>query len=120
NEIVVRHYPLGQNGAQLFGYVGEIARQQLDRYNQRYANRFIFEQGDIVGQNGLELTWESDLRGNDGLWFVEVDARGREAASDNPLHLGLRPREAVPGENLVLTIDKTVQEAAFKAMFRDD
>ncbi|MGE0762026.1 MAG: penicillin-binding protein 2 [Bdellovibrionales bacterium] len=120
NEIVVRHYPLAANGAQLFGYVGEIARQQLDRYNQKFANRFLFEQGDIIGLNGLELTWESDLRGDDGLWFVEVDARGREAASDNPLHLGLKPRDAVPGENLVLTIDKDVQEAAYKAMFRDD
>lgn len=120
NEIVVRHYPLGANGAQLFGYVGEIAKQQLEKYNQKFSNRFLFEQGDLIGQNGLELTWESDLRGDDGVWFVEVDAKGREAASDNPLHLGLKPKDAVPGENLVLTIDKDIQEAAFKAMFRDD
>lgn len=120
NEIVVRHYPLGPNGAQLFGYVGEIAREQLDRFNQKYLNRFIFEQGDIIGLSGMELTWESDLRGSDGVSFVEVDARGREAATDTPRYLGLQPRMAEPGTNLVLTIDKDVQEAAYKAMFRDD
>lgn len=66
------------------------------------------------------MTWEGDLRGNDGVWFVEVDARGREAASDAPRFLGLQPRAALSGANLVLTIDKDIQEAAYKAMFRDD
>jgi penicillin-binding protein 2 len=120
NEIVVRHYPLGPNGAQMFGYVGEIAREQLSRFNQKFSNRFAFEQGDIIGLSGIELTWEGDLRGNDGVSFVEVDARGREAATDTPRYLGLQPRMAEPGTNLVLTIDKDIQEAAFKAMFRDD
>ncbi len=120
NEIVVRHYPLGPNGAQMFGYVGEIAKQQIERFNQKFTNRFMFEQGDKIGLSGVELSWEGDLRGADGVWFVEVDARGREAATDTPRFLGLQPRNAEPGTNLVLTIDKDLQEAAYKAMFRDD
>lgn len=120
NESVVRHYPLGANGAQMFGYVSEIAREQIDRYNQKFLNKFNFEQGDIIGQSGLELTFEGNLRGNDGVWYVEVDARGREAASDTPLFLGLQPKNAVPGNNMVLTIDKDIQEAAYKAMHRED
>ncbi|MBX7231336.1 MAG: penicillin-binding protein 2 [Bdellovibrionales bacterium] len=120
NETVIRHYPLGPNGAQMFGYVGEIAREQIERLNQKYANRITFEQGDIIGQSGLELTWEQKIRGTDGIWYLEVDARGREANADTPRFLGLKPRNAVPGSNLVLTIDKDIQEAAYKAMFRDD
>lgn len=120
NETVVRHYPLGPNGAQLFGYVGEIAREQLDKYNAKYLNHFVFEQGDLIGQSGLELTWEGQLRGGDGVRYVEVDARGREAASETPRFLGLQTRQALPGENLVLTIDKDIQEAAYKATFRED
>jgi len=120
NETVVRHYPLGPNGAQLLGYVSEIAKQQLQHYNQKYAGQFPFEQGDIIGQSGVEQTFERDLRGTDGVWYVEVDARGREAVTDTPRFLGLQARSAVPGKNLILTIDKDVQEAAFKAMYRDD
>src|SRR5262249_4439392 len=67
-----------------------------------------------------EQTWESDLRGTDGLLFVEVDARGREAASDTPRQFGLKPKEALGGENLQLTIDRDMQEATYKAMFRND
>lgn len=120
NETILRHYPLEKNGAQLFGYVGEISEREINAYNKKYRSLFHFEQGDIVGKNGLEEVWEKHVRGQDGLSFVEVDARGREATSETPGFLGFKPQEAVPGNNLVLTLDKDVQEAAFKAMNRDD
>lgn len=120
NEIVLRHYPLGPDGAQLFGYVGEITREQIERYNQKFFNQFTFEQGDIIGLSGLELTFEGQLRGQDGVWYVEVDAKGREAVSETPRQFGLQPRPAIPGQNLQLTLDRDIQEAAYKAMFRED
>ncbi len=120
NEVTVRHYPLGQNGAQLFGYVGEISKEQIPRFNQRYQGQFSFEQGDVIGKAGLEETWEQFIRGYDGVSFVEVDARGREAQSENPTYFGFKPQEAIPGHNVVLTIDKDLQEAVFNAMKRDD
>jgi penicillin-binding protein 2 len=120
NEIILRYYPLAENGAQLFGYVGEISKEQLDRFNQKYQGLFNFDQGDIIGKSGLEEVWERYLRGEDGVSYVEVDARGREAPTETPSFLGFEEKEEIPGNNLVLTIDKDVQEAAFKAMDRDD
>lgn len=120
NESILRFYNLAENGAQLFGYVAEISRDQLTRFNELYAGKMVFEQGDIIGKSGLEETWDSTIRGKDGLSFVEVDARGREAPTENSNYLGFKPQPALSGHNLVLTIDKDIQEAAYKAMNRQD
>jgi penicillin-binding protein 2 len=60
------------------------------------------------------------IRGKDGMSYVEVDARGREAPSENPVYFGFQPQPPVPGYNLVLTIDRDLQEATVKAMDRHD
>jgi penicillin-binding protein 2 len=120
NESILRFYNLAENGAQLFGYVGEISREQIPKFNEFYQGKFVFDQGDIIGKSGLEETWDTTIRGKDGVAFVEVDARGREAPGDNPNYFGFKPLPAMPGHNLVLTIDKDIQEAAFKAMNRND
>lgn len=120
NQSVLRYYPLKENGAQLFGYVGEISKDQLPKFNQRFQGLVSFDQGDLVGQSGLEETLEKYIRGHDGIQYVEVDVRGREITSDKPRYLGLKDEKAVSGHTIELTIDKDVQEAAYKAMFRDD
>jgi penicillin-binding protein 2 len=115
-ETVLRYYPLEQNGAQLFGYVGEISKRQMDGYNKKYAGTMFFQQGDIVGQSGLEEIWDQKIRGKDGLDFIEVDAHGREASQGASQFLELKPQKELPGQNIVLTIDKDIQEATYKAM----
>lgn len=120
NESILRYYNLAENGAQLFGYVGEISREQIPKFNEFYQGKFVFDQGDIIGKSGLEETWDTTIRGRDGVAFVEVDARGREAPGENNNYFGFKPLPAIPGHNLVLTIDKDIQEAAFKAMNRHD
>lgn len=120
NESILRFYNLAENGAQLFGYVAEISRQQIAKYNEFYQGKFVFDQGDIIGKSGLEETWETSIRGKDGTSYVEVDARGREAPTESSSYYGFKPQPAIPGHNLVLTIDKDIQEAAYKAMNRND
>ncbi len=120
NQNILRFYNLAENGAQLFGYVGEISKEQIPKYNDFYQGKFSFDQGDIIGKSGLEETWDTTIRGRDGISYVEVDARGREAQSEKSNYYGFKPLPAVPGYNLVLTIDKDIQEAAYKAMQRDD
>jgi penicillin-binding protein 2 len=120
NESILRYYNLAENGAQLFGYVGEISREQIPKFNEFYQGKFVFDQGDIIGKSGLEETWDTTIRGRDGVAFVEVDARGREAPGENSNYFGFKPLPAIPGHNLVLTIDKDIQEAAYKAMNRHD
>jgi len=115
-ESVVRHYPLAENGAQLFGYVAEISKKQIPLYNQMYKN-INFEQGDIIGQTGLEEVLEKEIRGEDGIQFLQVDAFGRETTTNTPNIYGeqITNKEPNHGNNVVLTIDKEVQEAAYKS-----
>jgi penicillin-binding protein 2 len=116
DETVLRFYPFDQNGAQLFGYVGEISKKQLAAYNKKNLGKEQLQQGDFIGKSGLEEVWDADLRGRDGLDFIEVDAHGRESPTENRAFLELKPQRAVRGHNLVLTIDRDVQLSAFKAM----
>ena len=119
-QVIFRHYPMNENGAQLFGYVGEISRKQIGRYNKKYANQIHFKQGDIIGKSGLEEVWETKIRGEDGIQFIEVDARGRKTYTSSLAPFNLEHQEPNPGYNLTLTIDRDIQEASLKAMIRDD
>ncbi|MFZ4403516.1 MAG: penicillin-binding protein 2 [Pseudobdellovibrionaceae bacterium] len=117
-ESIVRHYPLKENGAQLFGYVGEISKKQIPLLNEVYKNQLRFEQGDIIGKSGLEETLEKDIRGADGISFIQVDAHGREAITQTPNIYGEKIQDRVPthGNNAILTIDRDIQEAAYQAV----
>jgi len=120
NESILRYYNLAENGAQLFGYVGEISKEQIPKLNEQFLGKFQFDQGDIIGKSGLEETYDTTIRGRDGISYVEVDARGREAPGEKSNYLGFKPLPAISGYNLVLTIDKDLQEVAYKAMNRHD
>lgn len=119
-ESVLRSYPLKSNGAQLFGYVNEVSKKQLPRLNKKLKGKERLRQGDIIGQSGLEKHMDKTIRGFDGVSFLEVDARGRErskSSSNFNKVLGniARRQAAQPGNNIQLTIDKEIQEAAYEA-----
>ncbi|RME14628.1 MAG: penicillin-binding protein 2, partial [Bdellovibrio sp.] len=61
-KVILRSYPLGENGAQVFGYVGEISKPQIKEYNKKFKGQYIFQQGDIIGKRGLEKVWEAEIR----------------------------------------------------------
>jgi penicillin-binding protein 2 len=116
-ESIVRYYPLKENGAQLFGYVGEISKRQIPLLNDFYKNIFKFDQGDIIGKSGLEETLEKDIRGTDGISFIQVDAHGRDVVTQTPNVYGEQIKDQTPvhGNNAVLTIDRDLQESAYAA-----
>lgn len=121
---VRRMYPLKSNGAQLFGYVGEISARQLPILNEKFNGKMKFNQGDIIGKAGLEEILDLQLRGTDGISIQQVDARGREAAPERDVRAGKTSNllgdltkvvPAVKGNNVILTLDKDIQEAAFNS-----
>jgi penicillin-binding protein 2 len=61
--------------------------------------------GDLVGRQGIEREFEEVLRGTPGRRWVEVDALGRERKV-------LKEESYGPGQNLVLTLDASLQEKA--------
>jgi len=103
----LRDYPQGDLAAQLFGNMGEITKEQLKE--QRFKG---YAPGDMVGQSGLEWSYDRWLRGRDGAAKVEVDAFGQPKAHA-PVPGGRLPE---PGDTLVTTIDAKVQAQAEEAL----
>ncbi len=116
-ETILRNYPLSENGAQLFGYVGEISKKQLPILNKAYQGKLQLAQGDVIGKSGLEETLELTIRGQDGVSLVQVDAHGREtmtSASPSIYSESLKNQEPSSGYHAILTLDKDIQEMAWK------
>lgn len=100
----VRNYINNELGAHVFGYVSEISETELEK---RKADGY--KTGDIVGKFGLEKVYDKEIRGAAGGGQVEVDVNGRAVQV-------LGKKEAIPGNNLVMTIDYRIQKAAEKAI----
>jgi len=103
-QLTQRYYPHKELAAHLLGYVGEIDEKELaSRKSQGY------RAGDSFGKSGVELAYESQLRGQPQVEKLQVDSRDRVLRS-----LGVQP--AVPGQDVVLTIDLNVQILAEQAL----
>ncbi len=100
-----RDYVLKELGSHVLGFLGEISRKQLDdlKHGSPYAP------GDPIGKTGVESICEETLRGTKGVRIFEVDAMGRKTKI-------LDEKPPVPGQDVVLTIDKRLQLAAYKSM----
>ena len=101
-----RRYPLGAASAQVVGYLGEVA---LDEVGLLGEGQDKYAVGDMIGRGGTELQYERQLRGKDGGRLVEVDSLGKVARE-----IGRRPPTA--GHDLHLTLDASLQEGAFVAL----
>ena len=121
NEYIIRFYPLKEKAFHALGYMGEVSQIQLKKWKHLFNEAFYFKLGDIIGQNGIERMWEKDIRGYDGVHFIEVDAYSRHVLKASQQYLwNLKPKESIAGHHLLLTIDEDIQNTAFKAMNRKD
>lgn len=102
----MRRYLDGALVSHVLGYVGRL---DADEYQSLRGSNY--QLNDRIGKTGVELTYESILRGIPGWKEVEADASGREIRT-------LRQTPAIPGQNLVLTIDMDLQRAVTD-MLRD-
>ncbi len=95
-QVPTRQYPETM-AAHLFGYVGEVNDAQVSESNG-------LKSGDIVGQSGVEKTYNAMLMGTDGAKRVVVNSVGREIRT-------LEEDEPTEGKRLQLTVDYDVQRA---------
>jgi len=102
----VRDYPRGTLAAHLLGYLGPISPDETEQpeYEGVAATS-------LVGRAGVEATYESALRGRDGVTELLVDRTGSVAGTS-------RSTDPVPGDTLVLSIDSHVQGVAEQALQR--
>lgn len=95
----IRDYPYNA-GANLFGYTTEVSEEFLEK-NPSY------KIGDYVGASGLELSYESVLKGEKGYTIMQRDVHNRILS---PLAGGAYDKDAVPGKDIVTTIDGELQQ----------
>ena len=101
----VRHYNHTPSLSHVIGYVGNINSEELHLlYNKGY------EANSIIGKNGIEKEYDLILKGTPGLKSITVDAKGRNVQEERYI------RAPVPGKNIVLTIDRHIQELCEKAL----
>jgi penicillin-binding protein 2 len=101
-EVEIQHlrlYRHREQTAHVLGYLGEATEKEIA------TGGGIYQPGDLVGKKGIEQTYDRVLRGRDGERSVVVDSRGKLLEEYDR-------REAVPGKNLVLTLDLDLQQEA--------
>ncbi len=96
-----RQYLAPEAGA-ILGYVGSISAEDYPKLQAQG-----YDIADSTGKMGIELAYESQLRGRPGREQVEVDVYGQKVAT-------LATEEPQPGHNLTLTIDLDLQQAMAK------
>ena len=90
------------------GYIAEISSAGLRQDSSRY-----YRQGDYIGKSGLELYYESQLRGKRGISYKIKNVRGIEKGSFEDGEFDTIP---IPGQNLVSTIHLRLQLYAEKLL----
>ncbi len=104
---ISRNYPQGELFCHVLGYCGEITESQLKRHPER-------RMGDVVGQEGTERLYDTQLRGIDGEQRVRVNAAGETFSRDTAKPVVTK--EAQAGLPVVLSIDTDLQQAAAEAL----
>ena len=114
-----RNYRYGGLGGHLIGYMNEAGPDELKKLNEDVlrsgSGQGPYLLGDYTGRRGIERKFERTLRGVDGKERVPVDAKGRRKDdADALIPEDQRLVPAVPGRNLVLSLDWRLQEFAEK------
>ncbi|XZF14622.1 penicillin-binding protein 2 [Chitinophagaceae bacterium MMS25-I14] len=103
----IRSYPKA-SAASFLGYIGEVSPAMLKK--DRFSS---YQQGDYVGKDGLEFTYEEVLRGQRGVEYKEKDNFNRER---DAYKKGALDTAAISGSALQLYIDAELQAYGEKLM----
>jgi penicillin-binding protein 2 len=102
-----RHYPYGELGVHALGYVSAISEQDLDRID-----RASYAGTTLIGKLGVESAFEPQLHGRNGFRQILVNALGRSVQRQGAYAPVLHSQPPTAGDDLILSIDLTAQQAA--------
>jgi penicillin-binding protein 2 len=102
--VYVRTYPNGKLASHTIGYVGKTGRN-LDGIIDNHETLWP----ETEGRDGLEQTFNEMLTGKHGEYKITFDKGGRKT-SERLI------KSAVPGNNVITTLDLRLQELAEKAL----
>lgn len=98
-----REYTDGTVAPHVLGMVGAISEGEYESYKE-----LGYTRNDVVGKSGVELSFESQLRGTNGVKTVTVDSSGNKTEAYTV--------EPVNGNTVILTIDYELQKVAQQAL----
>ncbi len=105
---LLRDYPLKDVTAHILGYVGRINKREL-----QIIDTSSYSGTTHIGKNGIEKYYEEALHGQVGLQQVEINALGRVIRV-------LESTPPVPGMDLHLTLDASLQRVAIEAFAEEN
>lgn len=108
---LTRYYPLGPSAVHAIGYVGAISEEDEKTLDlKEYAGTTL------TGKAGVEKAYERELHGRAGVQQLLVNAQGRSVERIGQDAVKLDRQEPIAGNDLFLTIDVRVQQAAEEAL----
>ena len=102
----IRVYPFKDMLSHVIGYVGMISERE---FMERTGKGYNLES--VIGKSGVEKIYDIELKGKDGYIRRIVDATNQVSAE-----IIDRGAEPIPGNNVILTIDKNIQDIAESAL----
>ncbi|MDY0780716.1 penicillin-binding protein 2 [Tenacibaculum sp. IB213877] len=102
---IIRNYPI-KSAANVVGYISEVNEQVAK-------NSDYYEQGELIGWWGVEKEYENVLRGIKGKKHFKRNNLNKITGSYKD---GMYDTLAVPGKDLMLTIDTELQQYGEKLM----
>ncbi|HWV63437.1 MAG TPA: penicillin-binding protein 2 [Oxalicibacterium sp.] len=102
-----RQYPLGETASHVIGYIGRIS-QRDEKEIEDSDDATNYRGTEHIGKEGLERSYERQLHGKTGYEEVEVSAGGRPVRT-------LSRTPAIPGDNLILSVDIELQKVVEQA-----
>lgn len=108
-ETARRAYIDGDLAPHIIGRIGAIFADELESYLSQNKG---YTRDDLVGKEGIERAFESSLRGVDGVRRIDLDANYHVVDITEE-------QAAVPGNTLVLTLDKDIQRTARDALIKE-
>ena len=100
-----RQYPYSELASHVIGYIGRINQRDKERLEEEEDVVANYRGTEYIGKLGVEQRYERELHGITGVNEVETSAGGRATRS-------LSNRPAIPGQNVVLSIDIQLQKMA--------
>ena len=99
----VREYTSGSLASHILGYASQITSEEYEKRKDTYG------MNDIIGKTGIEYVFEEYLKGKNGTKQIDMAVDGTTTAE-------YTAKEAVAGDDVVLTIDANLQKITETAL----
>ncbi|MEZ4795640.1 MAG: penicillin-binding transpeptidase domain-containing protein [Flavobacteriaceae bacterium] len=86
-------------GANVLGYIAEANQGEIDADS-------YYQMGDLIGKQGIETSYEKDLRGVKGVKFIQKDRFNRDIG---PYKDGIYDTIPIAGHDITVSIDAQLQ-----------